>query len=423
MEKVQLRRFVYAIGLLFVLTLFQGGSSAAESGSQEIQQAESIRHSTAHEVQQLLDQKVAEYGIPGAVMAVMKGGRKAQIFVSGVASLSDNRPITGKDRFRVGSNTKTFAAMTILQLAQEGKLSLDAKLGDALVNWPQGIGIKKKMSNFDVSNITIRQMLQHTSGIFSFTEDDNWVNNFLTNTYYRYEPDMLVSIANSHAPYCSPGGCFHYSNTNYVLLGLIIQEVTGQKLETEIRKRFIEPLGLSNTLVPLMGLPSIPGSSSNGHDIMDGYWFDYTMMDPSSTWCSGNMVSTAADLAKWIMALGRGDLLNRAYNDQQRQWVKMPGYTSLYYGLGVIHDDAYGLIGHQGGIVGYSTQMYYLESEDTALVFLYNITFPNTVKDFSVVMTYDVLPILFPHRRWPSKATVAAEGVERKWRPGLLNEY
>ncbi len=422
MKKVQLRWGVYVIGVLLTFTLFQGQSPAAdESADHGFQQSPWVNHPTVREdqaqrVQQLLDRKIAEYDIPGAVMAVMKRSGKAQVFVSGVASLSDNRPLTRKDKFRVGSNTKTFTAMTILQLAQEGRLSLD----DSLAKWLPGI-----MPKYDnVSDkITIRHMLQHTSGIFSFTEDDNWVNNFLTNTYYRYEPDNLLSIANNHAPYDPPGVSFHYSNTNYVLLGLIIQKVTNRKFEQEIRRRFIEPLGLSDTVVPLMGLPTMSGRSSNGHDSMDGYWFDYTAMDPSSTWSSGNMVSTAEDLAKWVLHLGRGNLLNEYYRNEQRKFVNMPKYTNLKYGLGIIFEADYGLLGHQGGIVGYSTQMYYVEDEDAALVFLYNVTFPNTINNFSVVMTYDVLPILFPDRRWPSQPMGAEMISAPTGRPGLLNEY
>jgi hypothetical protein len=146
-------------------------------------------------------------------------------------------------------------------------------------------------------------------------------------------------------------------------------------------------------------------------------------MDPSSTWASGDMISTAEGLAKWVLHLGRGDLLNDRYRAEQRQFVNMTGYTNLKYGLGIVYEQDYGLFGHQGGIVGYSTQMYYVEGEDTALVFLYNRTFPNTIKNFSVVMTYDVLSILFPNRPVPSQRMGAEMISVPTGRPGLLNEY
>jgi D-alanyl-D-alanine carboxypeptidase len=416
-EKLLSRMVLFQIILVFV-TFIHGVSIASDLQTSVNSETSSSLFgiSKIRQLQQLLDQKVTEYGIPGAAMAVYLPGKYPWVFAAGVSSLSDRRPVTKQDKFRIGSNTKTFVAMTILQLAQEGKLSLD----DSLAQWLPGI-----LANYDngSNTITIRHMLQHTSGIYSFTEDGTWGMNFLTNTYYRYAPEDLLAIANAYAPYCNPGECFHYSNTNYVLLGLIIQRATGNRFEEEVRKRFIEPLGLTNTIVPLMGYAGIPGSYSNGHDDMDGHWYDYTQIDPSSTWSSGDMISTAEDLAKWVLHLGRGDLLNEQYRNEQRQFVNMAGYTSLKYGLGVVFEPDFGLFGHQGGIVGYSTQMYYVEGEDTALVFLYNRTFPPTIKNFSVVMTYDVLPILFPNRTWPSQAKGAERISPPARRPGLLNEY
>lgn len=417
MEKLLSRMVFFQIILVFV-TFIHGVSIASDLQTSVNSETSSspLGISKLKQLQQLLDQKVAEYGIPGAAMAVHLPGKNPWIFVAGVSSLSDQKPVTKKDKFRIGSNTKTFVAITILQLAQEGKLTLD----DSLAQWLPGI-----MPGYgNVSNtITIRHMLQHTSGIYSFTEDGTWGMNFLTNPYYRYAPTDLVAIANAYAAYCSPGECFHYSNTNYVLLGLIIEKATGNRFEDEVRKRFIEPLGLTNTVVPLMGYTAIPGSYSNGHDDIDGHWYDYTQMDPSSTWASGDMISTAEDSAKWALHLGRGDLLNEQYRNEQRQYVSMPGYTSLKYGLGVVFDADYGLFGHQGGIIGYSTQSYYVEGEDTALVFLYNLTFPNSIKNFSVVMTYDVLSILFPNRTYPSQSMGPGRISAPKGRPGLLNEY
>lgn len=411
-----LSRVVLCQIILFWLAIFHGIGIASDLQTITNSEANSFHYSKMRQVQHLLDQKVVEYDIPGAVVGVYLPGQAPWVFTAGVASLSDDRPVTRQDKFRIGSNTKTFVAMTILQLAQEGKLSLD----DSLAQWLPGI-----LPAYEIVShaITIRQMLQHTSGIASFTEDGTWGNNFLTNPYYRYAPEDLVAIANSRAPYCLPGGCFHYSNTNYVLLGLIIQKATGNRFEDEVRKRFIRPLGMTHTVVPLMGNAAIQGSHSSGHDDIDGHWYDYTQMDPSSTWASGDMISTAEGLAKWVLHLGRGDLLNDRYRAEQRQFVNMTGYTNLKYGLGIVYEQDYGLFGHQGGIVGYSTQMYYVEGEDTALVFLYNRTFPNTIKNFSVVMTYDVLSILFPNRPVPSQRMGAEMISVPTGRPGLLNEY
>jgi len=206
-----LSRVVLCQIILFWLAIFHGIGIASDLQTITNSEANSFHYSKMRQVQHLLDQKVVEYDIPGAVVGVYLPGQAPWVFTAGVASLSDDRPVTRQDKFRIGSNTKTFVAMTILQLAQEGKLSLD----DSLAQWLPGI----LPAYESVSHaITIRQMLQHTSGIASFTEDGTWGNNFLTNPYYRYAPEDLVAIANSRAPYCLPGGCFHYSNTNYVLL-------------------------------------------------------------------------------------------------------------------------------------------------------------------------------------------------------------
>jgi len=400
--------------VVLALLLALAGCQGSSSGTQD--QVATLNAETAQKLQQLLDQKVAQHKIPGAVMAVGLPGTQTWVGVSGVSNLSDNKPITAQDKFRIGSNTKTFTAMAILQLAQEGALGLD----DSLAKWLPGI-----MPNYaGASNsITIRQMLQHTSGIFSFTEDGNWGNNFLTNPLYRYAPSDLIAIANSHPAYFAPGAGFKYSNTNYVLLALIIEKATGRAFEEEIRRRFILPLGLANTNVPFMGDSLISGNFSHGYNNYQGQMFDYTVLDPSSTWSSGNMLSTAEDLTKWVRAVGRGDLLNEEFKKEQFTFVDMVPWENLKYGLGLVSEPANALYGHQGGIVGYSSQMYYVKDRDATIVFLYNRTFPSDIHDYSVVATYDALAILFPDKMVVRPAETKRFAGVPAGIPGHLSEY
>ncbi|ONI81705.1 alkaline D-peptidase [Actinosynnema sp. ALI-1.44] len=264
-------------------------------------------------------------------------------------------------RFRVGSNTKTFVATVVLQLVAEGKVGLDAPAADYL----PGFGLDRR--------ITVRMLLQHTSGVFNFTGeyyDDGTVvpgitwsgKEWVDSRFRTYRPEELVRFALSKPARFEPGTDWNYSNTNYVLARLLIEKVTGHAFPDELRRRILRPLGLRDTLAPET-FPEIPGPhahsyyqySENGRSKT----VDITRNNPSWISSAGDMISTTADLHTFFAALVGGKLLPPALMAEMRKPHPKP--AALGYGLGMFVQDAgcgVTVLTHNGGVQGAASLMY-----------------------------------------------------------------
>ena len=329
---------------------------------------------TAKKLQDALDREmqaaatadvVEGVGIPGTMMAVKIPGEGLWFGGSGMADREAQIPMKDKlhARYWIGSGTKTFTAMLILQLVEEGKLSLD----DTVEKWLPG-----RIPNGGGDKVTIRFLLNHTSGIGNFAEGsvDAWTVPLYTNGTKQWTPNELLDVTlqytfaskNSPGFAATPfsfGETWIYSNTNYVLLGLIAEKIAGTSWEAQIRQRFIEPLGLKNTLVPIAGEVVIPG------DHIIGYWNLWKLtfgnlgenklvpmaaIDPSFSWASGDMISTLDDMMIWMEAISTGKLLKYSTEKQQFNWIMAS--HGLYTGLGIYENDA-GLREHLGSLGGF----------------------------------------------------------------------
>lgn len=390
---------------------------------------------TQQALQFVLDRAMWRNDIPGGTMAVLTSDGALWSTASGHADRTTRAPMTPDLLFRLGSNTKTFVATEVLRLAQAGVIDLDAPITQYL-----GQEIGAYLTVYANSPATVRQVLNHTSGFFNFTVDAEWGEAFITDPTRRYFPQELLLIANRNVdPSAVPGpGNFSYSNTNYVLLGLLIGKYGPLTYEDAMRANVLAPLALTGTLVPSIGDAGLPPGSTRGYweDTETGLLHDVSVKDPSTVWSSGDMIGDAAELALWGKALGEGTLLSPAMQAQRLQYVTMS--PTLEYGLGIVRDRWANLVGHQGGIIGYTTQVYYSPDEGASLAFLYNRTL--AMPDYSAVMTYDALKLLWPERfRWLNVNPVAqtppemeAQGLSlRSARmapaprpaPGLLGEY
>ncbi len=365
----------------------------------------------------LLDQKIIEYSIPGMILAVKVGSKDTWIGNSGVSNISAYDTLTTTDQFRIGSNSKTFTAMTILQLAEAGSLNLD----DTLDQWlPASLFTNYNLlDGYDYSNITIRQLLNHTTGLLNFSEADEWGYYYTTDRSREWTPQELIGLADAvygppeeegkYLPNFQPGEGMAYSNTNYVLLGLIIEVITQSTFEQEVKTRFLDYLNLTTTTVPPKGEEDMTGNFSHGYydldsnQILSAISEDVSDQDPSFTWASGNMVSTASDLIIWARALGKGELINDTFFNEQTTFIDFTGHDNLKYGLGMVKDIGYSstrtdddLIGHQGGSMGYSSVVFYLASQDTAIICLINRALPSSVTNYAEVCVYKALEIIYP---------------------------
>jgi len=276
---------------------------------------------------------------------------------SGVGDLRTNKPRSAHDRYRVGSITKTFVSTVVLQLEAEGRLSLDDKVEKWLPGVVHGNG-------HDGSRITLRQLLNHTSGIFNYTADEGFgrtyflKDGFFEHRYDTLSPEQLVGIATAHQPDFEPGTSWEYSNTNYVLAGMVIEKATGNPYGDEIRRRIIKPLGLRATSVPGTD-PKVPQPSSRAYGKLaqtaTGPTYDVTELNPSLASAAGEVISDSRDLNRFYSALLRGKLLPKKQLTEMKTTVRPEGSPNLGYGLGLMERElSCGVVvwGHNGGIHG-----------------------------------------------------------------------
>ncbi|EOO24555.1 D-alanyl-D-alanine carboxypeptidase [Bacillus cereus BAG1X2-3] len=292
---------------------------------------------------------ILKFGIPGILAKISEDG-KTWSYAVGVADLKTKKPMETDFRFRIGSVTKTFTATVVFQLAEENRLNLD----DSIEKWFPGV---IQGNGYDDKQITIRQLLNHTSGIANYTMSKDFN---IMDTKKSYTTEELVKMGISMPPDFAPGKSWSYSNTGYVLLGILIEKVTGNSYAEEIENRIIEPLELANTFLP--GNSSvIPGTKhARGYIQLDGASEpkDVTYYNPSMGSSAGDMISTADDLNKFFSYLLGGKLLKEQQLKQMLTTVPT-GIDELGdSGLGIfkiILPNGVSIWGHSGGIPGFST--------------------------------------------------------------------
>ncbi|MFH8553390.1 serine hydrolase domain-containing protein [Streptomyces celluloflavus] len=298
-------------------------------------------------VQQGLNALVHADGMPAALASVQDRGGRTRTYTAGVGDLATGSKVPTDGQVRIGSNTKVFTAVVMLQLVGERKIRLDAYVDTYLPGLVRGDGI-------DGRRITVRHLLQQTSGLPNYTEYDLQLR--------HYEPRELLGIALRHKAHFDPGKKWEYSNTNYVLAGLIIQKVTGRPVAKEIDQRIIKPVGLRHTYFPAPGDTTIREPHPKGYDrdSADAPPRDITEMDPSWAWAAGQMISTNSDLNRFFTALLGGRLLPPAQLAQMRTTVPADYFgDGARYGLGLVSKplSCGGVYwGHGGSFPGYETR-------------------------------------------------------------------
>ncbi|MFF7651613.1 serine hydrolase domain-containing protein [Streptomyces sp. NPDC007983] len=270
---------------------------------------------------------------------------------AGTAERGTGRPMPQNGRFRIGSATKTFTATVVLQLVGEGRLSLE----DTVEQWLPGV---VQGNGLDGSRITVRQLLQHTSGIPDVEPDIPALNNadgYRAERFRTYAPEELVGLATQTRPYSSPSADWSYSNTNYVLAAMIIHAVTGQSWGQEVKDRIIRPLGLRSTRTPGT-FPFILGPHAQSYAAFGtGTSIDVTTLNASMAVGSGSIISTTHDLNRFYTALLGGRLLDTAQLDEMTTTMPAPELGVRYgLGLGEIPLPCGGsYFGHVGELLGY----------------------------------------------------------------------
>ncbi|WP_433870565.1 serine hydrolase domain-containing protein [Saccharopolyspora sp. CA-218241] len=305
-------------------------------------------------------------GAPG-VLAELDTPRGEIKVRSGVGNTTTGTPVPWDAKFRIGSYTKTFVATTLLQLVGEGKLSLE----DPVAKWLPGVVTG---NGNDGRAITVRQLLQHTSGLPEFINgmtDMFEQEGFLRERFTSFEPEQLVELAMRQEPQFAPGTSWAYSNTNYILAGMVIESVTGNEWAQETRERIIEPLGLHDTYIP-GEFPFLPAPHAVGYERFPddmtspnptyGPQIDATALNPSWAGAAGEIISTTEDGNRFLQALMRGEVLRPAELAEMKKTVRAEMFDVVWpgarYGLGLMWspNECGGFWSHGGDIPGFMTR-------------------------------------------------------------------
>jgi D-alanyl-D-alanine carboxypeptidase len=329
-----------------------------------------------HQATQRAIEAAVEAGVPGVTVEARDAGGVWKS-AAGVGNLNTGVPRGKNDRFRVGGITNTFVATVLLQMAAEKKLSLDDTVERHLPGVVTGNGN-------DGRAITVRQLLNHTSGLFDYLADVTYYetytlgDGFLQHRYDTLTPERRLTVAFAHAPEFQPGARHAFSHTNDLLAALIVEKV-GTSYEDEVRRRIIEPLGLKATSHPGTGT-TVPQPSGRGYsklffnsqpDRID----DVTEFNGSQVWGDGDIISSAGDLNRFYKALMGGKLLPAQQLKELKTTVVNPDLPISSYGLGVERLEmscGTTLWYHDGGTVGSLAFAAFTEDGRHTLTFNYN---------------------------------------------------
>jgi D-alanyl-D-alanine carboxypeptidase len=369
----------------------------------------------ANQLQTVLDAAVekSENMINGTLLYVNSPELGTWTGASGVRSIETNTAARPNDKFRGGSIMKPFASVVILQLVEEGRLSLDDPMTKVL---PASVADKFTNSG----RITVRMLLNHTAGIPEWLGEAQ-INEIGANPTKIWKVEEYLDLAAAQEPYFEPGEGLIYSNTDYNLLGLVIEQATGSTWREEVRERIIEELNLENTLLPEPGEIFIPDDHIRGYLPMGGQLIDATGIDPSMAGAAGGhaLVTTASDLTIFLDAVLEGELFQNTGTLEEMMTFKetdpygmpsIPGVEWEYYGYGLglekwVLPSGVELIGHAGTTAGFSATVYYLPAQDITIALAWNI---QELREFFIRMIFPTLDILVPEFNMPEPAPASA---------------
>ncbi len=349
-------RALRAILAALLLVVLIGGATAAQTPGE-------LDPVLAAKMQARLDRWRVSHRAPGVAAAVRLPNGSRWMGTSGDRVIGKGaKPVSVLTPFVIGSLTKTFVAALLLKLQEEGRLGLDQPISTWLPDYP----VAKR--------ITVRMLLSHRSGIYDYFAHPRYESKVFTRPRHRWTVNEILSLTGPR--YCRPGTCFHYSNTNYVLLGRIVKKVTGASVAWNLRDRFLFPLGLRDTFfqgqeailkVPAEGYLA---TRSGYRRFADGSRFRPHTSAATVANAAGAMVSSVRDISDWQEALLSGSVLQPASLAQMLDFHPKSGY-----GLGMRYARLDGIlgIGHGGSLRGFVALMYRLHRQDIDVVVLTNL--------------------------------------------------
>ena len=403
---VRKARIACAVALVVVVATGCTAPTTTESPSATASDGPDAAY--CQDMQPTLEGLADDMNVPGAVVLV-RSPELGDCFLSfGARSLEEQQPISLDDQFRIGSNTKTMTGTVILQLVDENELRLDDPVSKYRTGVPNG------------ENITIEQMLSMRSGLADYSASPELAESMDETPDRVWTADEVLALSYAQGPAFAPGEGYLYSNANTVLLGLIIEDLTGQSLEDAFEARIFGPLGLDRTMLPARTENTLPDQHA------DGYLFgtvaefisddgvlssveaaeasagtlvpnDVTDINPSWGWAAGAGISTTDELARYVKALVAGELLSEETQQQRLASVRPvdpDNPDSPAYGLAIVQ---YGqLYGHAGELPGYNSFMGHDPERDITVIAWANMMTGPDGRLTAAVLSQAVIDQLYP---------------------------
>ncbi|MEU9962327.1 serine hydrolase domain-containing protein [Streptomyces sp. NPDC050982] len=332
-----------------------------------------------------LDKAIAdvreEAHIPGVIVGLWMPGKGCYVRATGVADTATGRPMTTDPFMRIGSETKTFTVTALLKLVDDGRIRLD----DPISKYVHGVPGGKR--------ITLRQLAEMRSGLFPYSADPDFVHDLLSDPSRSFTPREVLAYGFKHKNTFKPGKQFQYSNSNLVLLGLVIEKVSGHRLVDFIDREVLHPAHLRHTLFPEGAEFPEPHPRGYTNQTLSGEVEDSTDWNPSWGWAAGAMISNLHDLRRWAKIVATGTLLS-PQTQKERLKTLPTGFPGTSYGLGILNSD--GWIGHNGSIPGYESVTVYLPSKKATLVILINTDITHEGQEPSSLLGRAITEIVTP---------------------------
>ncbi|MCX4527260.1 beta-lactamase family protein [Streptomyces sp. NBC_01551] len=334
------------------------GASPSVSATPQGDAFPRLTPAVARQLDQVVQKVMADAKVPGVMVSLSAPGKGEYVRTFGIADKATRAPIATDMYMRIGSETKTFTVTALLQLVDEGKVGLDDPIGKYVSGVPNG------------DRITLRELAGMRSGLFNYSEDEGFFKALTSDPRRPFTPQELLDYSFKHPVLFEPGAKFYYCNTNLILLGLVVEKMTGQNLADYVNEKVTKPAGLAHTLFPKGAEFPTPHSQGYTNQTATGKVEDAADWNPSWGWAAGAMISRLDDLKQWARVLATGELLTPATQAQRLKVVPAAGLPDTGYGLGIFNVD--GWIGHNGSLPGYQSLTIYLPEPKATLVVLLN---------------------------------------------------
>ncbi|MFE9452075.1 serine hydrolase domain-containing protein [Streptomyces sp. NPDC006739] len=355
--------------------------------------------SVARRLDAAVKKVMREARVPGVAVGIWTPDRGRYVRSFGVADKSTRRAMTPDLFTRIGSETKTFTVTALLQLVDQGKVALDDPIGRYVHGVPNG------------NRITLRQLAGMRSGLFNYSADDDFYKALTSDPRRPFTPQQLLDYSFRHPVLFPPGQKFFYSNTNLILLGLVVEQRGGQRLADYIEQHVLDPAGLRDTLFPTGSEFPTPHARGYTDQTATGKVEDATGWNPSWGWAAGAMISTLDDLRVWARTVATGELpdggrMISANLQKQRLVTPATPIPGIGYGLGIF--DVHGWIGHNGSLPGYESLTVYLPAARATLVVVLNTDINHAGQEPSTLFGEAITKIISPGHVFDLPAEPAA---------------